>query len=367
MAVRSQGVVDPLDFSEVLAADGIADPKLTLGLPTGVTNEKNERSALTLKNLVRQARVQLLQHDLSAAAADEILAPATALVSNLPYWRMQSRGLVVFAAPGFYKAVRVPIELQESVSISEQFNLLPLAPVLASDRKCYVLSLSKNAVRLFDSTRNTIEELPLENVPGSFDEVIDELPEKRLDVRAGVGGPGNAPIAHGSDADPQQVLLERYIRAVGQAIGKRLGTARSQPLVLAAVAEYLPIFQAACPYPAVFDGVIAGNPEQKQADELRSAAWRLLGKREAANEAADRDRARSIVHNGRGSFDLEEIAAAAAQGRVETLFLPRDDRQITAPEARELANRALIGTLRTSGTLRTLDSIEGDAIAVYRY
>ena len=72
----------------------------------------------------------------------------------------------MFVAAGFFQAVRLPIELAESLSIDEDFNILPLAPVLASDRKLYILVLAKNSVRLFDSTRNVIEELPLEDIPG---------------------------------------------------------------------------------------------------------------------------------------------------------------------------------------------------------
>src|SRR5699024_8877651 len=146
------------------------------------------------------------------------------------------------------------------------------------------------------------------------------------------------PSFQGSGRDIDRFLLEKYIAAIGQAIGTRLGTARSQPLVLAAVAEYLPIFKASCPYPAVFDGVIAGSPERALPDELRSAAWQLVNSEEEAREAEEQDRARSLAHAGRGSFDLVEIAQAAAEGRVDTLFLPRAEDEIRGQESRELAN-----------------------------
>src|SRR5699024_8294648 len=161
-----------------------------------------------------------------------------ALVTDSSYWRLQSRGLIVFLAEGFFLPVRVPIELGDSLTVGEEFNLLPLAPVLASDRKLYVLALAPNSVRLFDTTRNA----------------IDELPERELDVRSASAGAQGTPSFQGSGRDIDRFLLEKYIAAIGQAIGTRLGTARSQPLVLAAVAEYLPIFKASCPYPAVFDG-----------------------------------------------------------------------------------------------------------------
>lgn len=367
MTQNSQGIVDSLDFSSVLNSARTDEPKLTFTLPTDVTGADAKLSALTLKNQLREAQTLLEARGLGPVEARALLDPVTALVEDSSFWRLQSRGLVVFAARGFHHVVRVPIQLQESLTIGERFNLLPLAPVLASDRKCYVLALAKNTVRLFDSTRNTIEELPLENIPASFDEVIEELPEKEVDMRAGAGAQGGAPISHGTGGNIDLMLLEKYIHAVGQAVGERLGTARSQPLVLAAVAEYLPIFKAACPYPAIFDGIVAGNPEHTLPDDLRSAAWKLLNDSETANEAEEEDRARSLAHNGRGAFDLAEIAKAAEEGRVATLFLPRDDLQIAADDTRALANRALIDTLNNSGVLRTLGVIDGEALATLRY
>src|SRR5699024_7744588 len=102
-------------------------------------------------------------------------------------------------------------------------------------------------------------------------------------------------------------------------------------------------------------------------DELRSAAWQLVNSEEEAREAEEQDRARSLAHAGRGSFDLVEIAQAAAEGRVDTLFLPRAEDEIRGQESRELANRALIETLTGSGVLRTLGAIDGAGLATVRY
>ena len=367
MTHHSQGTVDTLDFGPVLERQGKGGVKITFTVHTEVSGQDDKLSMLTLKNQLKDAKTQLADAGLADGEIGALLAPVQELLEDSSYWRLQSRGLIVFAADGFFLPVRVPVELQDSLTIGDAFNLLPVASVLASDRRLYVLALTKNQVRLFDTSRNVIRELPLENVPASFDEVIDELPERVVDVRAGSGGTDRAPSYQGTTGDVSRMLLEKYIRAVGQAIGTRLGTARSQPLVLAAVAEYLPIFAAECPYPAIFDGVVAGNPEHLQPDELRSAAWHLVNESEAAHEAEEQDHARSLAHGGKGAFDLAEIAKAAEEGRVDTLFLPRGAQAAADPDAAALANWALIGTLTNKGTLRTLGEIDGDGLAVLRY
>lgn len=367
MERHSQGTVDSLDFSRVLDQQQVVGTKVTIIVPTDVTGSTDSLSVITLKNQLRDAKNSLVAEGQTEAEVSRLLAPAVELLDDSSYWRLQSRSLVVFVADGFFQATRVPVELPASLTIGESFDMLPLAPVLASDRKLYVLALAKNAVRLFDTTRNVIEELPLENIPASFDDVIDELPERVVDVRAGSAGTHGTASFQGTEGDINRTLLEKYIRAVGHAVGERLGTARSQLLVLAAVNEYLPIFKQACTYPAIFDEAIAGNPEHLLPDQLRSAAWRLVNAHESAHEAEEEDHARSVAHAGKGSFDIAEIANAAEGGRVETLFLPRDHTQFVGEDVQALANRALVGTLKSSGALRTLGETESRGLATFRY
>lgn len=367
MSQNSQGIVDQLDLGPVLEQHDRPGDKFTFIIPTDVTGQGDTVSALTLKNQVREVKSRLVAQGQKEADVDAFLAPVTELVEDSSYWRLQSRSLVVFLSEGFFSPVRVPVELPESLTVGEHFNLLPLAAMIASDRRLYVLTLAKNSVRLFDSARNVITELPLENIPASFDEVIDELPERTVDVRASAAGTGGTPSYHGPDGDMGREMLEKFIRAVGQEVGVRLGTARSQLLVLAAVDEYLPIFKSACPYPAIFDGVLAGNHERTLPDELRSAAWQLVNEHETAREAKEADDARSLAHAGKGSFDLAEIVEVSQTGRVDTLFLPRDPEQIVDADVRDRANRALLGTLAASGVVRTLGVAEYDALATFRY
>lgn len=298
MTDTSQGVVDSLDFSSVFERGTVDGPKVTFTVPTDVTGAQADISVISLKNQIRDALTRLVATGLSEAEAASVLAPVRALTEDSSYWHLQSRGLIVFAAQEFFLAVRIPIQTQARLTVAESFDLLPLAPVLASDQKTYILALSKGAVRLFDATRNTIEELPLEGIPASFDEVVEELPEKEVDIRS-AGSQSNSPYSHGHAGDMDQLLTQKYIHAVGTAVGSRLGTARSQPLVLASVAEYLPIFKQSCDYPVIFNEAIAGNPDEALPDDLRSAAWLLLREYERSHEAEELDRARSLAHNGK--------------------------------------------------------------------
>lgn len=368
MTTNPQGIVDAFDFSQLVAAAAHEGPKVTITVPTEVRGTTGGTSAAVLTGLLKTAAAELAEQGLSRSEAAELLAPIEELAGDSSYWRRQSRGFAAFAAPGFHLAVRIPIEVEADLTVSDRFRVVPLVPLLENSGRAYVLALSKNSVRLFDATRNTIAQLPQGGIPTDFDAVVGELPEHQLQQRA-VGGGHAAFHGHGGSDDTDSMLTEKFLRGVGEAVGAELGTARSQPLVLAAVAEYLPIFTAVCPYPVIHDEVIAGNPEHTSPDELRSQAWRLLAARTAAAEAEEAERALSLVHNGRGSLDLAEVAQAAGEGRVETLYLPRDARRLASPDAAALADAAVIDTVRTRGAVRTLGEWEraDEVIATFRY
>lgn len=368
MTSNQQGIVDTLDFDRVIEMADRPGPKVTLYVPTEVRGTTADRSATVLANHLRTAAAGLVEAGMTEAEAEAVLAPIRDFTTDSSYWRRQSRGLVAFAAQGFHQVTRIPIEVGSSVIVADQFHLVPLAPLLESTGKTYVLALSKNSVRLFDATRNSIEQLPQGRIPRNFEEVVDELPEHQLQQRS--VGVGRAAFHGHSGADEtNRVLTEKFLRAVGEAVGATLGTARSQPLVLASVTEYLPVFREVCPYPVIHDEVIAGNPEHATPDELRSKAWQLLADRSAAQQEDETERALSRVHNDRGSFDLGQIARAADQGRVDTMYLPRDGRRRGSPAQSSLADDALVATLRTRGSVRTLEPWQwpAEAIATFRH
>lgn len=368
MTTTAQGIVDSLDFTDLFSREVGTGPKASFYVPTDVTGTKADRSATVLKNQINHAAERFHELGTSNGETESILSPIRELVSDSSYWRQQSRGLAIFAEAGFHSAVRIPIEVEQSVVVDNRFDVLPLVPVLESSGKCYILALAKNSVRLFDATRNSIEQLPLGSIPESFDEVVGDLPEQSLQFRA-VGGGDAAFYGQGGTADTDSMLTEKFIRAVGKAVGAELGTARSQPLVLASVAEYLPIFRKSSPYPVIHDQVIPGSPEHSQPEDLRSAAWRLINDSELARESVERDRAMSLVHNGKGSLDPAEIAHAGQEGRIDTLYLPRTGIRRQSSDTYVLANDAVLSTVRTSGSLRTLGDEDrpDEVIATFRY
>ena len=357
-AKNPQGTVDSLDLSDILTADTTDGPKVTLYLPSDPTGAESDVVRRTFNALVKQAADSL-------GSDTSILDPVRTEIDGPLFWREQSRGLAVFASRSFHRVIRIPVEVDESATVGLSFHLLPLAPLIEGSGSCYILALAKNSVRLFDATRNSIRELPLGSIPASYDDVIEEVPERQIQGRS-TGRDSVAFHGHGGAADNAGMLTEEFLREVGQGVERELGTARSQPLVLATVEEHLPVFRKVCGYPVIVDEVIPGNPEHSAPGDLRSAAWRIITARRDAAEPALRENALTEVSAERGSTTLAEIVSAADEGRVDTLYLPRDRGSVSDVA---FADRALASTLAKGGSVRTLSSGEGGdgVIATYRH
>ena len=147
MTTDPQGTVDPLDFDAVVEADADPGPKVTFYVPTEVTTTAGGHAAATLTAQLKTAQKGLEEAGLSTADAEAALAEARELTTDSPYWRRQSRGLVVFAAPDFHRAVRLPIPVAESVTVADRFHVRPLVPVLESAGRAYVLAVSRSEER----------------------------------------------------------------------------------------------------------------------------------------------------------------------------------------------------------------------------
>lgn len=368
MTDNPQGTIDSLDFDALISADQTEGPKASIYLPTKVSGGQDKVAAGLMRDQISGAKADLESAGLSGSDAANVLAPIEKALDDSDFWLHLSRGLAVFAAKDFARVYRIPLEVPALRTVDDHFNVVPLAPMLEQAGRVYILALAKNSVRLFDAGRNHIEQLPLGRIPENFDATVTELPEHNLQYRS-AGGERTGFYGTGGGGDTEDHLRENFLRRVGEGVAAELGTARSQPLVLASVAEYLSPFKSLCSYPNIQDEVIAGNPEQTKPEELRSKAWEVLNDKVQAEESATVDKARSLIAAGKGSYDLGEIVQAASEGRVDTVFTPRDIQRLAETNAYSPASQAILATVANKGTVRTIAEFpeSSEAVAVFRY
>lgn len=289
-----------------------------------------------LRNAIREAVNRLLLKDVSAAQAEALLEPIRALLEDVQFWLHPSDGLAVFRSAKMFRAYHLPCSCKEQVVVTSHFYLKPLLPFVTNDGHFYILALSQNAIRLFESTRYSVSEVQLpEAVPHSLAETMRyKKPENELEYHSsssgaliGKGG-RRATIFHGQGVgtDDEKANILRYFQQVNRGLHAILRDEQA-PLVLACVDYLVPIYRDANTYPHLLEQGVPGNPDRESAESLHTRAWAIV----EPYFMQSRDEAtacyRAYAGTERASNDIRVIIPAAYDGRIESLFIAIDQEQ----------------------------------------
>jgi Bacterial archaeo-eukaryotic release factor family 7 len=294
-------------------------------LPTHRAKPETQQDPIRFKNLLAEAEKRLIAGGLRSPDAKQLLEPAQKLLEDSVFWRYQSDGLAVFLAPDFFRFYTLPIKFEELVVTTDRFHLKPLLQMFADAGSFYILALSQNALRLFQGTQYSINELFPLGIPESLvDALNDHDPQRQLQFHTG-GSSGSANQGavfhgHGGGADESKDRILRYCREIDGGLHPLLKDEQA-PLVLASVDYLLPIYQEANTYSHLMDEVISGNPESLSAGELHEQAWKIVQPhfQKAQDEALAKYH--QLAGTGQTSTTVSEVLQAATGGRVASLFV----------------------------------------------
>jgi hypothetical protein len=358
-------------------------------VPSGPDTLQNR---IRFKNVVRQATDRLIDTGMRRPDTEALLQPAHDLLADDLFWQQQSSCLAFFCSPGMSRHYEAPIRSNDLVVAADRFHIKPLLPLLTGDGRFYILALSKNEVRLFEGSRDTVSEIHLQNMPKNLKEVLSDYQtaEQNIERRYQATGPGLKAAVHaiGIDTDTfEKTHTLEYFRRVDRALHELLRDAH-EPLVLAGVEYLMSIYQEANTYAGLLPKFIDGNPDKtkKTPEQLHKAAWAIvepLFKKYQRDALALYGRA---AGTNRGSDRLEDILPATHDGRVGILFVAVGTQiwgkangspstlEVHAahqPGDQDLLNLAAIQTYLTGGTIFALPAEEtpdrAPVAAVFRY
>ncbi|MFW6082830.1 MAG: hypothetical protein ACOC8C_02110 [Chloroflexota bacterium] len=370
---------------------------VSLYMPTRKSGDEVLGNAIRFKNLLDRARELLVDGGMRQPEAEELLAPARALVNDELFWQRQDDGLAVFLAREFARKHRVPLRLEELVVVGDRFHVKPLISVLSNNGRFYVLALSQHETRLLQGTRHLITEVDLderEKVPETTIEVLKwEDPERQLQHHAASESTlhhGVAAVFHGhgvaSEDDPKEKIL-RFFHRLGAGISDLLGD-DDAPLVPVADDFVLARYVEANTYPHVVEDGIPQAPHELSLADLHRRAWPSVQPlfRQAEEQAREVYEHLLGTESDRVSNKVEEVVSVSAVGRVEGLFVARDlevwgrwqeaegvmeRHEEQRPGDRDLLDVAAVNTMLHEGWLFVVDAEDvpggGSVAAVFRW
>lgn len=337
------------------------------------------KTPIQLKNFLKEVEDAVKAQGLRWDDVESLLGKARELLEDEDFWKHQREGLALFMAPGFFRSYRLPIEVPAKQVVADAFDIRPLLPMLANDGHFYILAISENEVRLFDASRYGVQELRPDGVPTSMAEALwSDTNEKQIQWHSGAGA---SPGGHGRSAmffgtgpstgmEQHKVDYKRYFDKVDAALSPFL-TSHPAPVVLAGVQYLLPIYRDANTCAQILDGEVHGGPEHKTAEDLHEGAWEMASKHFGLAREKALDRFHELHEKGQATTDLDQIAAGATSGRIETLFLSESDGLEAGTEVGGRLNAAAVDTLAKGGDVFVIASTEipsqHPAAASFRY
>jgi hypothetical protein len=306
---------------------------LSLYMPTHRAGFETQQDPIRFKNLLARAEKKLIESGWRRPDAEKRLRPLHSLLADGSFWQNQQDGMALFFGLADPLIYRLPVYLPEMVSISNNFYLKPLVPLLAWDVGFHILALGQNSVRLLQAGRFHVHETAPENMPVNIEEVTGYYETERIlqwhtnTPQAGSKGE-RAAMFHGhgvgTDERLEKKRLAEYCYRVGAAVQVFL-QANQQPLVLVATEPLLGIYRQLNSHPYLQDQVVNKNPERMRTEELRRLAWPVVTPHYDRGKQRDLDKFRELTQTELASSDPGKVIAAAHTGQIDRLFVAIDD------------------------------------------
>ncbi|MBM3959203.1 MAG: hypothetical protein FJ314_05455 [SAR202 cluster bacterium] len=281
-----------------------------------------------VRSAVQKARRELVAQGLVDKEAADLLDPVLELATSPGTWRDRGQGLALFAAPGWFRAFRLPAPVQSGTHVGRRFLTRQLLPLVGAEDRILVLAVSGRTARLIRIDGETVTELKDAGMPQGFDALPWQNEADRSLQFHGLGrgsSRGGRPVYHGQGGgeDTVKERLEEYLRFID---AKLKGLMQTPPelLVLAADAPVATAFRRLSSYSNVARRGVTGNPDEVGHNDLAARA-RLAAAADAKKAAADATaRYDKLQGTGRGITGLGAVLPAAAAGRVLDLFVANE-------------------------------------------
>jgi hypothetical protein len=363
------------------------DVCISIFLPTHIKGEEVKQDPIRLKNLLTEAEEQLKEREVSEKRIEKILKEPRNLLDQPMFWQHSDQGLALFISDESFDYYRIPHRFQERVMVSDHFLITPLIPMISLEGTFCMLTLSQKNIRLLKCTRNSTEEITLQEAPGSLEEFQKfDVYQEHLQHHSGQGGNSRA-IFHGQGGaeETDTEMIVNYLKTIENDITSIMRK-RNDPLILAGVDEAIATYRKVNHYDRLIEETDSGNPDPKSNDKLKEEGWEIIKSYFLKDMYDDMGRFADLSGSEKQSDNLTQIVEAAYYGKVDSLFVPIDEhswgwfdeeRDVVHHSKQpkngehDLINIAAIKTLTQSGTVYALDRDEmpnqAPIAAIFRY
>lgn len=368
-------------------------PSISFYLPVQQEGGDTRQGSIRLRKMVKATEDALHEKGVRTVTIEKMLQPVRELYDDALFWEHQNACLALFVNEAGLTRYQLPINTDESVTISDRFMLRPMLSLLSQDGHYNLLCLGLSDTRLYRCTRHSMSEIKLDNLPDSLKAVFETYNvEKQLQHHSGSARgrrSAGGSVFHGSESmkDSEKDRIEEYFRLIDDSLRKVLADDRA-PLVLACVDYLYPIFKSTAKQPKLMADHISGSPDTLKREDILRQGWEIVRPVFDQAKTAALKTCQNLMGTPRVVEDIRLILPAAQHRQIDSLFLLKnaqawgksdahtgrvilaDDRLPEFGEE-ELLDQAAMQTLLHGGQVFVLESEEmpekTDCLAVLRY
>ncbi len=363
--------ITPQDRAWLTAAH---DPAVTLYVATEPVRRAVGDLGAKVQNLRRLLDQKLQGVDIAPDRRQVLLAAGEEALSTADFPALDP-GFALFLAEDRVHALPLNEAPPEDMSaVGQRFLLRPILDRFGPADRFHILAISAGGTRLLEATRETCRAVTVPGLPQSLEAVMAES-EAEVTKQANAPGRGGAGRAvsqtrhsYESPAELHKTQLVEFIHRTVKAIRRHLGGDRA-PVILISEPEMAGHVRSAGDWPELLPDFVNHHPARMSDEALHSAALAVLPREDAkAEPVLDRIKARLGTAEPTVAIRLEEILAAARDGRVDSLLIAADetiwghfdeDSGVVAARGtptgeEDLLNLAAVMTLATGGTACSL-------------
>lgn len=281
--------------------DIVSDNCITILLNTHRTRPDNEKDALTLKNLIKEAE-ERLQNIAGKPETLMLVERLKELAASIDHNQNQE-SLVLFVNEQVAKYTRLAIRVEQRVIVDHSFATRDLVRAYHLESNYFVLVLSQQRVRLLEALN---DKLVAEVKQGFPIEKEKFYPSGKADL---------------STASKRRLHIAEFFNRVDKEVNKVRKELPLPVLICTEEGNYHEYLKVADQKQSIYDTYLNKNRLEEKASAIVREAWGIVKDFVSAQNEERKSELHKAVDQNKFLSDTNEIWQAIKQGRVQTLFV----------------------------------------------
>lgn len=336
-------------------------PVLSLYQDTVRSGEDEDLGPIQFKKLVNSVEAQI-NEEFEADKAKELMTKLREIQKDKVFWSHRGEGMAIFARGDAFEVVDLKEDVRNYAVVKDHMHLLPLITAEQHIKQHYILDLSRDNFRLYESNLTTVVPVKIEEVEDEFKNLYSDFDLSRGAYRSS----GQSHHQYSTGEAQREIDQGKFYRYLDNELTPLL-EAEKQPVLLAGVKESVSDWLNTTDSKIYVREALGKPYADFSREELKKRTKEIFYNLNKKNIKQDLESLAEAIADQEASTDLDEIKEALEAGRVDTLYIRQDWSDEDADELDALIR----ATLKQGGSIDIVSTEAEDfdhkLAALYRY